>query len=97
MTHFHNNSIIGKQTVQKEKLSLTYRLFENGMDGVHVYSALITMRNEVQEQDFYIPDLASEKDTALHIFRAMHKNFVLPEETETLFSEGAFEIEKTYG
>lgn len=97
MNDLCNDSVITKQTLFLDDITVTYRLFENNAGGMFFYSALLTMEENGEQKDFYIPSLSTSKPTALDIFRIMHKNSVLPSELEALFSEGTFDFDMFHG
>ena len=89
--HQNNEPIIEKKTACSDDITITYRLLENRCTGNNSYSVLITMAENDTETDLYIPDIATNKNTATGIFKKMYQNLVLPSETPFLFSDGAFE------
>lgn len=93
MNDLCNNSMITKRTLSSNDITITYRLFENNAGGLLFYSALLTMEKDGVQEDRYIPELSSDKISALNIFHIMHKNFVLPSEIDALFSEGMFDTD----
>lgn len=91
MTHFYNDSIIEKMTLELEDFTVTYRLLESSSEDGARYSLLVSMAEKDSETDLYIPDVSICKSTALKIFKTMHESTVLPSEVPFLFSDGAFE------
>ena len=89
MKYTHNDSILAMKVIQREEITVTYRLFENEYDCRISYSALVTLDSKNGDKDdYFIPLLADDPVCATVIFERLHKNTVLPIEVEEIYSDG---------
>ncbi len=89
MKYTHNDSILAMKAIQREEITVTYRLFKSEYDCSTSYSALISLQNKNGDKDdYFIPVLADNPTCATAIFERLHENTVLPIEIEEIYSDG---------